>query len=67
MNSFKQMINKWKGTKAIQKPIAYFYGILNKKLEHLYFEELAEMEVHEEKGDTELPYSLELAKTVFGF
>ncbi|MFD2682590.1 hypothetical protein [Bacillus seohaeanensis] len=66
INSFKQMINKWKGTKAIKKPIAYFYGILNKKLEQLYFEELAEMEVHEEKGDTELPYSLELAKAVFG-
>jgi hypothetical protein len=42
VHSFKQMISKLKkGT--LQKPIAYYYGILNKKFEELYYEELYEM------------------------
>lgn len=42
VHSFKQMINKIKAS-TIHKPIAYYYGILNKKFEELYFEELYEM------------------------
>jgi hypothetical protein len=65
ISSFKQMINKLKITKAIKKPIAYFYGILNKKLEHLYFEELLEMGVNDENGDDEVTYSLDLGMMMF--
>lgn len=43
LRSFKQLISKLKSTKAIKKPIAYFYGILEKKFEELYFEELFEI------------------------
>ncbi|WP_066057731.1 hypothetical protein [Robertmurraya korlensis] len=43
VHSFKQLISKLK-VSTIQKPIAYYYGILNKKLEELYFEDLYEME-----------------------
>lgn len=42
VHSFKQMISKLK-VSSIQKPIAYYYGILNKKFEELYFQELYEM------------------------
>lgn len=42
VHSFKQMISKFK-VSSVQKPIAYYYGILNKKFEELYFEELYEM------------------------
>jgi hypothetical protein len=39
IQSFKQLINKLKSLKKIQNPIAYFYGILDKKFEDLYFED----------------------------
>lgn len=42
IHSFKQLIRKMK-TRVIAKPVAYFYGILNKKFEENYFEELHEM------------------------
>ncbi|PAE26187.1 hypothetical protein [Bacillus sp. 7894-2] len=42
IHSFKQLIRKMK-TSTIAKPVAYFYGILNKKFEEKYFEELHEM------------------------
>ncbi|PWW26965.1 hypothetical protein DFO73_109131 [Cytobacillus oceanisediminis] len=42
IHSFKQLIRKMKSS-FVAKPIAYFYCILNKKLEELYFEELFEM------------------------
>ncbi|MBT2686612.1 hypothetical protein J7I93_00280 [Bacillus sp. ISL-47] len=42
IHSFKQLIRKMK-TSKVAKPIAYFYGILNRKLEELYFEDLFEM------------------------
>lgn len=42
IQSFKQLINKLK-SKKVDNPIAYYYGILNKKLNELYFEELFEM------------------------
>lgn len=42
VHSFKQMINKLKES-TLQKPIAYYFGILNKKFEELYFEELYEL------------------------
>ncbi|MEK5389674.1 hypothetical protein NSQ59_04710 [Margalitia sp. FSL K6-0131] len=44
ISALKQLIRKMKLTKnGVRNPIAYFYGILNKKLEELYFEELFEM------------------------
>ncbi|WP_394138265.1 hypothetical protein [Cytobacillus oceanisediminis] len=42
IHSFKQLIRKMKSS-PVSKPIAYFYGILNKKLEELYFKDLFEM------------------------
>lgn len=42
IHSFKQMMSKLK-IRTIHKPIAYYYGILNKKFEELYFEDLYEM------------------------
>jgi hypothetical protein len=42
VHSFKQMISKLKKG-SLHKPIAYYYGILNKKFEELYYEELYEM------------------------
>ncbi|WP_237562876.1 hypothetical protein [Bacillus dakarensis] len=39
IHAFKQLISKLKSS-SIRKPIAYFYGILNKMFEELYFEEL---------------------------
>ncbi|MBG9446319.1 hypothetical protein [Cytobacillus firmus] len=42
IHSFKQLIRKMK-TSAIAKPVAYFYGIVNKKFEEIYFEELHDM------------------------
>ena len=43
INSFKQLVSKLKSAKSIKKPIAYYFGILEKKFEKLYFEELDEM------------------------
>ncbi|WP_394139396.1 hypothetical protein [Cytobacillus oceanisediminis] len=42
IHSFKQLVRKMKSS-SVAKPIAYFYGILNKKMEELYFEDLFEM------------------------
>ncbi|MBU8878268.1 hypothetical protein BGM26_04610 [Bacillus sp. FJAT-29790] len=43
IRSFKQLIRKIKTKNAPKNAIAYFYGILEKKFEELYFEELFEM------------------------
>jgi N-acetylglutamate synthase-like GNAT family acetyltransferase len=43
IQSFKQLVNKLKSTKKIQNPISYFYGILDKKFDKLFIEELIEM------------------------
>lgn len=43
IHSFKQLIRQLKSRKKIHKPVAYFYGIIDKKFEELYFEELYEM------------------------
>jgi hypothetical protein len=43
IQSFKQLINKLKSTKKIKNPITYYYGILEKKFQELYFQELFEM------------------------
>lgn len=45
ISCFKQLVRKIKLTSKVQNPIAYFYGILSKKLEELYFEELYEIGV----------------------
>jgi hypothetical protein len=42
MLAFKQLISKIKST-TIQNPIAYFYGILDKKFDELFHEELYQM------------------------
>ncbi|WP_237562939.1 hypothetical protein [Bacillus dakarensis] len=42
IHAFKQFVRKLKSN-AIHNPIAYFYGIVNKKFEELYFEELFDM------------------------
>lgn len=43
IHSFKQLVNKLKTSATVRNPFAYYYGILNKKFEELYFEELFEM------------------------
>ncbi|QED48045.1 hypothetical protein [Cytobacillus dafuensis] len=43
IQSFKQLIRKMKSNRQINKPIAYYYGILERKFEGLYFEELYEL------------------------
>jgi hypothetical protein len=65
IHSFKQMINKLKSTNAVKNPIAYFYGILNKKFDCLYFDELVEMQSSGENRDENVTYSLELAMEMF--
>jgi hypothetical protein len=42
IESFKQLVRKMKLTNGVKKPIAYFYGILNKQFKHRYYEELYE-------------------------
>jgi hypothetical protein len=59
------MINKLKSTNAVKNPIAYFYGILNKQFDRLYFNELVEMESSDENNDANVTYSLELAMEMF--
>ncbi|WP_235822779.1 hypothetical protein [Cytobacillus massiliigabonensis] len=44
IHSFKQLIRKMKTAAKISKPIAYYYGILDKKFRDLYFEELGELD-----------------------
>jgi hypothetical protein len=43
IQSFRQLINKIKLTKVVKKPISYFYGILTKKFDQLFWEEMYEM------------------------
>ncbi|UOE53311.1 hypothetical protein [Cytobacillus oceanisediminis] len=50
IHSFKQLIGKMK-TRAIANPVAYFYGILTKKFEEMYFEDLFEMGFSAEEND----------------
>ncbi|WP_226678266.1 histone-like transcription factor family protein [Mesobacillus jeotgali] len=45
LDSFKQLVRKLKSKVDVKNPIAYFTGILNKKLQECYFEELYEMQV----------------------
>jgi N-acetylglutamate synthase-like GNAT family acetyltransferase len=40
IQSFKQLIRKLKSTKQVEKPIAFFYGILTNKLKELYLDQL---------------------------
>lgn len=42
ITAFKLLIRKLKTTKTLRNPLAYFYGILMKKFEELYFEKLEE-------------------------
>lgn len=41
--SYKQLARKLKTSKNIRNPLTYYYGILNRKFENVYFEELYEM------------------------
>lgn len=43
IKAFKQMIIKLKRT-TVHNPFAYFYGVLTRKLEELYYQELEEVE-----------------------
>jgi hypothetical protein len=45
LDSFKQLVRKLKSKVEVKNPIAYFTGILNKKFQERYFEELYEMQV----------------------
>jgi hypothetical protein len=49
IQSFKQLIRKMKLGRII-KPIAYYYGILNKKFGALFFEEWLELGVNDEEN-----------------
>ncbi|MCM3569337.1 hypothetical protein [Neobacillus mesonae] len=42
IDSFKQLIRKLKFTRAVKKPIAYFYGILNNQFFKRYYQEMYE-------------------------
>ncbi|GLB60113.1 hypothetical protein [Cytobacillus sp. NCCP-133] len=55
IHSFKQLIRKMK-TSKVTKPIAYFYGILNKKLEELYYEDLFELGFSGKQDDLSLNF-----------
>jgi len=50
IQAFKQMIQKMRNGR-VKNPFAYYYGILNKKLETLYFEELTECKDSEQNDD----------------
>ncbi|MCS0673662.1 hypothetical protein [Cytobacillus firmus] len=50
IHSFKQLIGKMK-TRAIANPVAYFYGILTKKFEEIYFEDLFKMGFSAQEND----------------
>ncbi|MCM3667326.1 hypothetical protein M3204_23410 [Mesobacillus subterraneus] len=43
LDSFKQLVRKLKSKVEVKNPIAYFTGILNKKFQERYFEELKDM------------------------
>jgi hypothetical protein len=43
IQSFRQLIRKLKLTSVVKKPMAYFYGILDKKLTKFYYSRLDEM------------------------
>jgi hypothetical protein len=45
LDSFKQLVRKLKSKVEVKNPIAYFTGILNKKFQERYFEELYDMQV----------------------
>lgn len=43
LDSFKQLIRKMKSQVQVKNPLAYYTGILNKKFQEIYFDELFEM------------------------
>ncbi|WHX41185.1 hypothetical protein QNH36_03190 [Mesobacillus sp. AQ2] len=45
LDSFKQLVRKLKSKVEVKNPIAYFTGILNRKFQKRYFEELYDMQV----------------------
>lgn len=45
VESFKQLVRKLNSKVEVKNPIAYFTGILNKKFQERYFEELYDMQV----------------------
>ncbi|MBT2642875.1 hypothetical protein J7I80_11610 [Bacillus sp. ISL-41] len=45
LDSFRQLVRKLKSKVEVKNPIAYFTGILNKKFQERYFEELYDMQV----------------------
>ncbi|WP_248278559.1 hypothetical protein [Bacillus sp. DNRA2] len=47
IDAFKQLIGTMKLSKKVRNPLAYFYGILTKKFNELYFSELDELQERE--------------------
>ncbi|WP_257391696.1 hypothetical protein [Mesobacillus jeotgali] len=45
LDSFKQLVRKLKSKVELKNPMAYFTGILNKKFQERYFEEIHDMQV----------------------
>jgi len=45
LDSFKQLVRKLKSKVEVKNPIAYFTGVLNKKFQERYFEELYDLQV----------------------
>ncbi|WHX41191.1 hypothetical protein QNH36_03220 [Mesobacillus sp. AQ2] len=45
LDSFRQLVRKLKSKVKVKNPIAYFTGILNKKFQERFFEELYDIEV----------------------
>ncbi|MBH0159858.1 helix-turn-helix domain-containing protein [Fictibacillus sp. 26RED30] len=44
ISAFKQMIGKLKSGAIRKKPIGYYYGVVNAKLDEMYYDELYDME-----------------------
>lgn len=44
IDAFKQLVRTMKLAKVVKKPIAYYFGILTKKFDELFFQELYELE-----------------------
>lgn len=44
IDAFKQLIRTMKLSKQVKKPIAYYYGVLTKKFDELYYRDLYELQ-----------------------
>ncbi|MDF2788297.1 MAG: hypothetical protein K0S25_1338 [Bacillus sp. (in: firmicutes)] len=51
IDAFKQLIRTMKLSKVVRKPIAYYFGILTKKFDELFYQELYELECQYRQGE----------------